>query len=105
MTKKLENIEVANTLLAKGVGLIGRKQFGSEGLLLKNTNSIHTYGVRFPIDVVYLNEDFTVNKIVENLKPLHVSPIVWGNAHILELPHGAVKKHSLEVGDKIDLIN
>ncbi len=101
---KLTNIEIASGIVATSIGLIGRKSFGGKnGLLLKNANGIHTFGVRFPIDVIFLDKDFKVLKLVENLKPLRFSPIIWSSKHVLELPAGAAKKYSLTVDDKIEI--
>jgi len=105
MVKKLSKIEVADSPLSRGLGLIGRADFRAyNGMLLKNANAIHTFFVRFPIDVVFLDRDFKVVKTVENLKPFRFSPIVWKAKHTLELPVGSIKKHFLHLGDKINLV-
>jgi uncharacterized membrane protein (UPF0127 family) len=97
-------IEIADSFVRRGLGLIGRSGFGKHnGLLLKNTGAIHTFFVRFPIDVVFLDKDSKILKIVENLKPFCFSPIVWKAKHTLELPQGSIKKHSLKVGSHVDL--
>jgi uncharacterized membrane protein (UPF0127 family) len=104
MIKKISGLEIANSPISKTLGLIGRKDFrGYNGMLLKNANAIHTFFVRFPIDVVFLDRDFKVLKIVEKLSPFHFSPIVWKAKHTLELPKGSIKKYSLKVGTQIDL--
>ncbi len=102
--KKLENVEIADNIVATSIGLIGRKSFGDKnGLLIKNANGIHTFGVFFPIDVVFLDKTFKILKLVENLKPFRFSPIVWRAKHVLELPAGAIKNLDLSVDDTIDL--
>ena len=104
MVKKLDKIKTADSALSKGLGLIGWKDFhGYEGILLKNANAIHTFFVRFPIDVVFLDRDFKVVKTVENLKPFRFSPIVWKAKHTLELPEGSIKKYLLKAGDQVSL--
>ena len=104
MIKKISKVEIAGSPLSRGLGLIGRKDFRSyNGMLLKNANAIHTFFVRFPIDVVFLDSNFKVLKTVENLCPFRFSPFVWKAKHTLELPQNSIKNHSLKVGDKIDL--
>ena len=104
MIKKISAIKIADSPISKGLGLIGRKGFREyNGMLLKNANAIHTFFVRFPIDVVFLDRDFKVLKIVEKLSPFRFSPIVWKAKHILELPQNSIKSHSLKVGDKLAL--
>jgi len=101
----MRNIEVADNLLTRGLGLIGRKSWGKyEGMLIKNTNAIHTFFVLFSIDVVFLDEDFKIVKMTENLRPFWFSPIVWKAKHVLELPVGTVRKKDLSISEKIDLI-
>ena len=105
MIRKLSNIKIADSYKSKVVGVIGWKNWGKYGgLLLKNTNSIHTFFVRFTIDVVFLDRDFKIVRIVENLRPFRFSPIVWSAKHTLELPNGVVRKKSLHIRNKIDLI-
>lgn len=102
MVKTLANIEIARSLLKKGVGLMGRKNFGTkQGLLLTETTAVHTFFVRFPIDLAFLDKNLQVVKIVENLKPWSISPLAWKARHVLELPAGTIAKNSLEVGDTL----
>ena|SRR3989344_5360538 len=105
MQISLEKIERADSLISRFLGLMGRKGFGkSKGLLLSNTNSIHTFFVFFPIDVVYLDKELRVLKLVENLRPFWVSPIVWKAASVLELPIGTISSKSLKIDDQINLL-
>jgi len=102
MEKRLETIKIGNSLWQKTFGVMFWKNFGGyNGLLLPDTNAIHTFFVRFPLDLVFLDENNLVIKIVENLKPWRFSPIVWRAKHTLELPVGSVQKHKLEINDKI----
>lgn len=104
MEKTLIHVETADSLWAKTLGVIGKKNFGSNaGLLLTGTNAIHTFFVRFPLDLVFLGEDYKVVKLVKNLKPWSFSPIVWAAKHTLEMPSGSIDKHNLAVGDTLQL--
>lgn len=101
----LMKISRADNILSKGIGLIGWKDFGGKnGLLLTNTNSIHTFFVRFPLDLVFLDKNMKVIKLVKNLKPFRISPIVWKAQHVLEMPSGSIEKYSINLKDSIDLI-
>lgn len=102
----LTKIAVANNLFSKTLGVMGWKNFGNkEGLLLTQTNSIHTYFVRFPIDLVFLNKDFQIVKLIKNLGPFRISPIVWQANHVLEMPAGSIAQHQFEVGDSLKFKN
>jgi len=101
----LDRIERAENLISKLLGLMGRRDFGkSAGLLLRNTNSIHTFFVFFPIDLVFLDKNFKVIKTVENLRPFWFSPIIWKASNVLELPVGTVKSKNINVDDQINLL-
>ena len=65
--KNLE-IEIADGFLNRLLGLMGRKKLPQgHGLLLLPCNSVHMLFMKFPIDVVYVDENFVVKKIVRNL--------------------------------------
>ena len=104
MTKALKDIEIADNVVSRGLGLIGRGGWKRNGMLLKETTAIHTVFVRFPIDVVFLDKDFNILRVVENLEPFRFSPIVWKAKHVLELPTGTIKNKYLRVGNKIKLV-
>lgn len=105
MIKKISKVETANSLWKKTIGVIGWKDFGTKnGLLLKNTNSIHTFFVSFPLDLCFLDKDMKIIHIVENLKPFSFSPIIWKARHVLEMPVDSIKKFSLKNGDSINLV-
>lgn len=87
----LQNVQVANSFWTRFMGLMGRAQLGaSEGLLLMKTNSIHTCFMRFPIDVIYLDQDYTVLH-VQTVAPWRMGALVKGTKHVLELAEGAAK--------------
>lgn len=60
------------TSLWEGIrGLLGRPEPGpGQGLLLARCNAVHTIGMRYPIDVVFLDKDERVVRIVEAMKPV-----------------------------------
>lgn len=100
----INKIQIATSLSAKTFGVMGWKSFdGKNGLLLTNTNSIHTFFVRFPLDLIFLDSGMTILRLV-NLKPFRVSPIVWKAKHVLEMPTGSITKYSLKAGDKIKFV-
>ena len=70
------------------------------GLLIAPCNSIHMMFMRFPIDVVYLAEDYTVVKVVRNVRPwIGISTCLKrGTWAVLELPIGSIEHYGLAVG-------
>jgi Flp pilus assembly protein protease CpaA len=71
-------------------------------LLIPRCSSVHTFFMSIPIDIVYLNEEFEVVKVVAALRPWRFS--VGGRAatQTLELPEGEAERLSLTAGQRID---
>ena len=64
------DIEIAESFLSRFCGLMLRKNLPEgRGLLLAPCNSVHMGFMRFAIDVIYLDENFCIKKIVRNLRP------------------------------------
>lgn len=93
---------VADTHLSRLRGLIGRSRLGpDEGLWLIPCQGIHTIGLFFPIDVVYLGLGGEVVHLVENVSPFRLTPI-RRNAHsVLELPVRTIHESQTQIGDQI----
>ena len=72
------------------------------GLLIAPCNSIHMMFMRFPIDVVYLAEDYTVVKVARNIRPwIGISACLKrGTWAVLELPSGSVDYYGIAVGSR-----
>jgi len=85
------------------VGLLGRSKLEpGEALHLDPCTSVHTAFMRFSIDVVYLDRDHNVVKLVPNLKPFRVSAVRGGRS-VIELPVGAIEASKTEVGDQVTI--
>ncbi|NPV30536.1 MAG: DUF192 domain-containing protein [Firmicutes bacterium] len=99
-----ESIEIAGALFKRLRGLLGRSSIPSgEGLLIVPCRAVHTWFMRFPIDVVFLDEDFAVAGVVENMPPFRFSPYVRRARAVLELSAGTVRETGTRAGDKIKL--
>src|ERR671922_1038887 len=65
-----ESCRVADRFASRLRGLLGRRGLApGEGLLIRPASSIHTFFMRFPIDVAFLDRDGVVVKVVPNLSP------------------------------------
>ena len=90
------------TLIGRMRGLLGRSQLEpGEGMLLTDCGWVHTFFMRFTIDVLFLNNEFQVLKTVKNLKPNRLSPICFGAAFTLELPADTIATTATAVGDQL----
>lgn len=74
-----------------------------EALVLLGDNSIHTFFMRFPIDVLYLDRDGRVLRLAEAMPPWRIGPVVGGCRAIVELPPGTLRATQTAVGDVIVL--
>lgn len=90
----------ADTPWSRMRGLLGRKTLEpGEGLWLVPANSVHTYFMRFPIDVVFLDAECTVLKVISPMPPWRMTLPVLGAKSVLELPAGA---SVLKAGDRLE---
>lgn len=98
-TKVLASVEIADTFRTRLFGLLGRR--GIDGaLLLRPARSVHTIGMRFPIDVAFCDGDLRVLR-VRSLKPWRVAPPVRRACVIIEAERGAFERWGLAVGDEL----
>jgi hypothetical protein len=83
-------------------GLLGLKSLeNGAALVIKPCNSIHTFFMHFPIDVLFVDKDKKVIKAVSNILPFRVSPIFIKSHLVVELPAGVIKFTSTSAGDQL----
>lgn len=95
------SVKKATNLKDKVAGLIGKEK--PESLMLKTHFGIHTFGLKFPIDVLILNNENKVVSIKEYLKPNRI--FLWNPMYekVLELPNGTIKKRAIKINIPIDI--
>jgi uncharacterized membrane protein (UPF0127 family) len=97
-----EQVEVARGTVARGLGLMGRRGWPrSDGLLLERCNSVHTFFMRMPIDVVFLDGEGTVLRVASAVRPWRVGPVAWRARRALELPAGVLAESATAPGDRL----
>lgn len=85
-------------------GLLGRTLQADGGLLLTPCSAIHTVGMRYAIDAVYLDKHGRVLRIDESLDPGRALPHQRGAWHVLELPAGRARQCAIAAGDVLEVI-
>ena len=91
----------AQTFFSRLRGLLGRAPLGQqEGLLITPCNQVHTIGMRYPLDVVYLDKEGVVVKCVEDLQPFRFSS-ARGARHTLELAAHSIKALGIKPGEQL----
>jgi hypothetical protein len=99
-----ENAVVADRVLSRMRGLLGRRSLpAGEGLLLQPAPSIHTAFMRFPIDVIFLDRNLQVVKLVETLGPRRMGSARRAHA-ALEVAAGVAAVRAIEIADSLGLI-
>ena len=92
----------ADTSLGRLRGLLGRWSLRSnEGLWVMPSRGIHTVGLFFPIDAVYLDGSCRVVHLIEHLKPFRVPLIRMQCDSVLELPTRSIYSSNTQIGDQL----
>jgi uncharacterized protein len=95
--------EVADTSGKRQKGLLGRDSLpAGHGLWIVPCESIHTCGMRFPIDVVYLDRKKRVRKLRKAMPPWRLSMCLFAHS-VVELPAGAIEQSGTQPGDQLNI--
>lgn len=98
-----DQCEVARTFWARGMGLMGRRELTEgQGMLIYPEWSIHTFFMRFAIDVLFLDKQHCVVALRVAMPPNRPFAGIWGGHAVLELPAGRIKATESQVGDQLD---
>ncbi|MGE3610797.1 MAG: DUF192 domain-containing protein [Bacteriovoracaceae bacterium] len=98
-----ENIALADDLPSRLLGLMFKRSPNGDGLLLDPCNSIHTFFMRYPLDVAFISSDNKVVKVIRNLMPWKMTWIYFKASKVLELPAGKMPQ-DLKEGDLFEVI-
>lgn len=97
-----DKVTIVETFPGRLKGLLGKKRLAKdEAMILSPCKQVHTLFMRFPIDVVFLDEQYRVVHIHENLKSFSVSPYVENAKCVVEFPAGKVKETGLGMNDRL----
>jgi len=99
-------LAIANTHWTRLRGLLGLRSSdfrNGSGLWIVPCHGVHTLGMGFPIDVVYLDGAMTVIHIQDDLRPWRFAPVRTQAASVLELPCRTAAETRTTVGDKIQI--
>jgi uncharacterized membrane protein (UPF0127 family) len=97
----LATAEVAASAKARRRGLLGRDDLDG-ALVLRPCRNVHTFGMRFPIDVAFCDSSGTVLHTC-TMTPWRVSRVVPRAAFVVEARAGALDRWRLHAGDKLEL--
>jgi len=73
-----------------------------QGLVISPCNSIHMFGMRFPIDVLFVDKNRCVLRAIEGIKPWRMTRIYLRARHVIELAEGTIAASRTEPGDQLE---
>ena len=95
-------MEVADSATMRNKGLLGRECISpGEGLWIIPCASVHTFWMRFPIDLVYLDRKKRIRKLRSDVRPWRLSACLWARS-VLELPPGTIRSTQTQPGDRLE---
>ena len=103
-TVVVANGELAENLWTRFRGLMGKRSLpDGYGLLFQKESAIHSFGMRIPIDVVYLDRRGIVLHLTHAMPPARLGPLVRHVQDVLELPVGTLERTQTRVGDQFEI--
>ena len=94
--------DVADTSAKRRTGLLKHERLESgQGLWIVPCESVHTFFMKFPIDLVYLDRKKRVRKTRAGVVPWRMSACLTAHS-VLELPAGTIEKTSTRPGDQLE---
>lgn len=100
-----KDILIAEAMMDRMIGLMFKKKMvGYEGLLISPCRSIHTFFMRYSLDIIFLNSDNKIIKIIRDMKPWRLTWFYFRAKKTLELPAGKFPVE-LKEGDQLVVKN
>jgi uncharacterized protein len=97
----LASLEIPTSRLGRAVGLLGRHEM--EGaMLLRPARSVHSMGMRFDLDVAFLDADGVIIRTLR-LRRNRITPPVWRARSVLEAEAGSFGHWELKIGDVVEI--
>jgi len=96
-----DTVFVPKTFWQRTKGLLGKNKINDKQFYcFFNCSSVHMFGMKFSIDLVYLNHQYEIVKLVHSLKPWRVS-VCFKAAHVIEMKDGIIEFYGLVIGEKL----
>lgn len=99
-----QQLKIAESFFERLIGLMFKEKMeGFDGLLIKQCRSIHTFFMKYPLDIVFMNNEMKVKKIIRNMKPWRMTFIYFTSTQVLELQAGTLPV-TVQEGDKLEVL-
>jgi len=100
-----EQVEVADTVVSRFLGLMFRSELPQgHGLALRPCSSIHMFFMRFAVDVLFVDGDGRVLRVLESIRPWRASSVVRGAKAAIELPAGTAALTGVGAGTVVRMV-
>jgi uncharacterized membrane protein (UPF0127 family) len=99
-------VSVADTYLSRLVGLLGKTKHWprpGRGLWIVPSHGVHTIGMLFSIDLIFLDPENVVVHVEEVVRPFRISSVSLRTKSVLELPAHTVFRTGTKVGDRLEI--
>jgi uncharacterized membrane protein (UPF0127 family) len=100
-------VAAADTYVRRLVGLLGKTGTWNRpghGLWIVPCHGIHTLGMLFPIDLVFLDKQKRVVHLEEHVRPFRISKVCLNARSVLELPAHTVDRTGTRIGDQLEIV-
>lgn len=103
-TQVADQLEVAGSGPKRSKGLLGRKGLGKgEGMWIVPCEAVHTFFMKFPIDLIYLDRKHCVKKVRDSVPAWRISGCLSAHS-VLELPAGTIRDSLTQCGDVLEIV-
>jgi len=99
--QQINKVCFADNMFTRLRGLLFTPEEELTGMFLADCNSVHTIGMRYSIDIIFLNRSNTIVKIIKDAQPYRLFFGTNETTHTLELGSGMTDKMEIELGQKI----
>ncbi len=97
------SVEVATSGAKRSKGLLGRKGLSrGEALWIVPCEAVHTFGMRFALDLIYLDRQHRIRKVRRNVPPWRISACLTAHS-VVELAAGSISETDAQPGDQVEL--
>ncbi len=97
---------IADSYFPRLVGLLGKTKRWAQpgrGLWLVPSRGVHTIGMLFPIDLIFLSKEKQVVHVEEHVRPFRISAVSLKASSILELPAHTIYRTGTKIGDQFEI--
>ena len=99
----LEDASLADSYFTRLKGLLGKSSLkDDEGLIIKPCNSVHTIGMKFSIDIAFVDKNNVIIHIIKDMVPGKLSSIVKKSSYVIE-SKGGLFEGKVNIGDRVDI--